>query len=445
MNFPRPLQNLIDHANAVNASGSRRFIKMEATVITPVDQIPLLIPNGFGRNANFAGGASDDCEIRAQIQPGVYMKQILPYKDNLYIEVVNRVGYTQTMTRYRATPLGDTNPEMQGNDTALADLIAKDDLNMVTVSFQLLEPGFALLKNELVTDNFLMAKLDKVIHGILTEYGNLLNLTGPDKFRGVNIETPFDNDRTFGRISIPAAVPLVILAKWFQQHEEFGFYSKGMGQYYRKGMWYIYPLYKVGRYETARKTVDIYRLPQNVFPTIENSYFIEGNKMTILSTGEGDMADNRDIQRQNQGMGYRVTNPEAIMGETGRYYNKGQNMTTRGDSLAEFQTSKRKSGEEMVPFSGKPSSNLCKLLSKNAYNDGQEMEVEWHNSFADWIEPDTPCRYFYMSGSETLTFKEGSITNLYTELRMDTQSQSPVFREHSKISFFINNEEKTVQ
>jgi len=428
MEVPRPIQNLIDHANAIDQGKSRRVFTTEAMAVTPTDQIELVIPNGMVNWSDFAKGRTDNLQIQVNIQPGVYQTKILPHKDNLFIEVTKRIGLSQTMRRYRATPLADNDPSMVGNNTATANLAGKDDINLVTVSFQLLETGYSLLKGELVSDNFLMATLDKVLTTIWEEYGRQLRLDGADTWKGVDIEYPFDNDRVFPRVTIPSAVPLVDLARWIQEHDEFGFYSKGLGSYYRGGRVYIFPLMKLGRYDTARKTVDIYRLPENIMPTVDNSFFIEGNKMTILATGGASMNDGRDIKRQNEGVGYRAVSPDAITGLTGYYYNKGQAATTRADSMSEYQTGQRGSGEEIIPVFSKPTNNLCKLFTKNAVNDGMEQYIEWHNSFAEWIDPATPVRYFYMEGENQLTYREGTILNIYSEDRMDTQALTPKFK-----------------
>ena len=438
MDMPRPIANLIDHANSIDV-GTERLFQMDATVVTPVDQIPLLIPTGFARLSHFAAAHSDDAEIAAQIQPGVYMRDILPYKDNLYIEVVERVGLTQKVTRYRGIPKGDANPEMQGGNSALANLTGKDETNMITVNFQLIEIGFSVLKTVLVADTLLMTKLKDVLHGQLTKYGQELTLTGPDAFRGVNIEEPVDNDKFFRHVAIPSAVPLHKLGVYIQEHEEFGLYSTGFGMYYRKGMWYIYPVRRTGSYESARKVLDVYRVPENVMPTLQRSYFVNGRCLTVLSTGGGDTNDGRDIDRQNRGTGKRVISPDAVMGEQGYYYNKGQALTTREDSLSEFQTGKRASGEELIPFHGTPTSNLCKVLSESSLNDVTDVAVEWHNSDCTLIEPGMVCRYYYMSG-DVLMYKEGRVTFIRTDYRKDTESTQPVFREHSLLGLSISKD-----
>jgi len=445
MDLPRPLSNLVAFANSVEAKRNDKKIRLSAMVILPDhQQISLIMPTGISRMSLYAINASDDLRIQAQIQPGIYMNKILPNKDNLYIEVVERQGLSQTMKRYRAIPLGDSNPEMAGNNTQTANLSAKDDINMITVKFQLMETGYSILKNEMVSDRHLMSTLDSVLHYQLSKYGKKLQLTGADAFRGVNIERPIDNARAFQMVIIPSAIPLPQLGRWLQNHDEFGIYSKGFGMYYYKGMWWIYPLFKSGRYEQARKVLNIYRLPENVFPTLHATHFTQGKVTTILSTGKGKHIDGNDIVRQNEGTGKRILSSDAVMGETGAYYGSGQAAATRQDSLSEYQTAKRSSGEEIAPFLDAPTNNLCKHLSANSFNDGDVESIQWNNSDHDVLQPAMPLRFFYMSG-DVLKYKEGTLLGARSELQKDTESPDMVFREHSSLTLFLNNEEFTAQ
>lgn len=439
MEVPKPLANLVSYANSVEQGASERLFTMSAMIITPTDQIPLLIPTGFACLSLFGIHHADDMKLKAQLQPGVYQNSVLTNKDNLYIEIVERQGYTQTKYRFRAFPLHDSSAAMSANNTALADLTTKDSLNMVEVQFQLMDIGYAKLRTETVADHMLMCTLDNVLHYQLTKFGEQLNLTGADAFRGVDIEYPFDNTRVFKQVIIPP-MPLSKLAEFLQQDDQFGFYSRGMSSYYRKGMWYIFPPLKIGRYDSARKVANIYALPSDVFPTLKNSWFEDDKVLTILSTGEGDNTDGSDIHKLNHGSGKRVISPDAVMGETGRYYAKGQALTTRADSLSEYKTSQRGSGEENIPFHATPTNNLCKLLSQNAYTDGSIVSRTWHNSSRNRIVPGMPCRYYFMNGSDAMMYREGTIVSIRSEYQQDTQNPGqPVFREHSSMEMFLAN------
>lgn len=441
METSRSLSNLIAYANTINVGNSERVFSLSAMAVTPDSQIPLMIPTAFARMCAFGTSHSDDCRLVAQLQPGVYQNEILPYRDNLFVEVCERSGYNQVMKRYRAIPLYDSDPAMVASNTALANIGSKDELNLIRVEFQLLDPGFAILKNALVTDQLLLSTLPNALHGQLTKFGEELNLTGADAWRGVDIEEPCDNDRIFKQILITPAIPLIKLAVWMQEHNQFGFYSKGMGSYYRKGMWYIFPLMKVGRYESARKVLNLYLLPEDIFPTLNNTWWLEGKVLTILSTGSiASNEDGTDIEKQNSGSGKRVISADAVMGEVGSYYSKGQALTTRADSMSEYKTSQRGSGEELTPYHATPTNNLCKLLSTNAYNDGTVLSRTWHNSDGLEITPGMPCRVFYMEGPERMMYREGTVLSVRSETQKDAESVSPYFREHSSLQMFISNQ-----
>lgn len=445
MEFPRPLANLIKLANAVEPQKADKKITLKATVVTPTEQIPLIMVQGLSKLGLYALNASDDGRIVAQLQPGVYLNRILPHKDNLYIEVTERQDLSQVMRRYRAIPMGDSNPQMIGTNTALSNIETKDDINMVSVKFQLMETGFAILRNEMVADNMLMVKLFDALHYQLTKAGKKLELTGADAFKGVDIERPIDNDRVFKSVIVQPPIPLISLGRWLQDHDEFGVYTKGLGMYYRKGLWRIFPLFKIGRYESARKVLNVYRLPENVFPTLHATHFTEGKVLTVLTTGQAKHVDGKDIVKQNKGTGKRVISSDAVMGEVGYYYGNGQAVATRQDSLSEYQTAQRGSREEMSPFTDKPSNNLAKHLSENSFNDGSIQMVQWNNSDHEQLEPGMPVRYYYMAGNDVLMYKEGTLLASRTEYSKDTETPDMVFREHSALTMFLNNAEATAQ
>lgn len=442
METPRPISNLIDHANRINNTRAERVFNLEVTLITPLKQIPMILASGFANNADFVNAVSDNCQVAGLLQPGLYLKEVLAYKDNLFIEVVRRQGFEQTVSRYRAIPLGDNDPEITGNNSSLANLQAKDEINVISVTFQLLETGYAILRNKQVSDIHFMSKLDNVLCTQFDEYGAQLTTVGSDSYKGVDIEYPFDNDRIFKQVVIPAAVPLFQLGNWIQNHDEFGFYSTGLSLYYRKGQVYVRPLFKRGRYTANRRVLDIYRLPENIFPLLTHSYFVEGKTVTILSTGESGSTSGEDIDKLNQGSGKRVISSDAISLETGYYYNKGQALTTRGDSLSEYKTSNRASGEELLPYHSSPTNNLCKLLSVNANRDGIEITVPWRNSDRELIEPCMAVRYFYLSGDDKLVYKEGTVLAIYSEDQKETQGLDIKFKEHSVLTLFISKEEQ---
>lgn len=441
MEIPRPLANVIEFARKVSEYQRDTKSRLSAMIILPNhEQIELMWVKGMARFSMFALNRSDDLRIAGELQPGVYMNKVLANKDNLFIEVTERKGLTQVTQKYRAIPKGDSNPQMEGNSVKLANMDAKDFLNLVPVEFQMMEVGYAILKNRIISDKHLMGTMADVLGYQLIKYGKELDLPNDDAWKGVDIENFVDNTRIYPVVDISPPIPLKDLGPWLQNNDQYGVYSKGLGMYYRKGMWYIFPLFKMGRYETARKALNIYRVPQDVIPTLEVTHFTEGKITTILATGDAKQIDGRDIVKQNKGTGKRVISSDAIMGESGQYYKNGQHLTTRADTLSEYMTSNRGSGEEMAPFVSTPSNNLAKYLTENAFNEGSLETVQWMNSDHSKLEPGMPVRFYYMVG-DILMYKEGTLLAGRTEHVRDQQTPKELnFRQSSALSMFLNNQ-----
>lgn len=440
MQFPRPIRNLLDQAKRTSQKGKTRVVRLSATLITPVQHIPLIIPTGFERYSNFESNNSDDHRIAGHLQPGAYFNNVLKYKDNLLMEVVEREGLTQKATVYRCIPLGDSNPSQAGQHSSLANLDALNNRNVLPLEFQLMDPGYDLLRFQFADRIALMGKLDDVIHNVLTEYGEQLGLTGPNAFLGVDIERPIDNEQVFEHIIIPQGTRLVKVPEFLQKDSHYGVYSKGLGAYYRKGMWYIYTLYKLGRYKDAQKTIDFYRLPEDAIPTLESTYYVNDHNTIVLATGDGSQTDGKDIKHQNKGTGSRIINPDALAGETGSYYGRGNALTTRQDSISEFRTTERAEGNDIVPIHPDPSSNIWNPMSQNASNDGTTVIMTWQNANTALIRPGMPCRYYYCEG-DVLKMKEGTVLEVKMALVPDSENTSPTFRENAKIRLFLMDAE----
>lgn len=442
MEYPKPLANLIKQAGTLDSKVKERTFRLFANIITPEEQIPLIIPTGFARLSAFGLNHADDCQIKGQLQPGVYLDRVLKFKDNLFIEVIERTGLNQTLKRYRAIPLGDNNPSVTGGSTGLANIGSKDSMNMTPVTFQLIDPGYATLKNQMTSGVFLMTKLDTVLLDQFAKFGEELTLEEQDSWKGVDLVRPIDNDKVFKHVVIPSGIPLVKLPAWLQQHEEFGIYSTGIGSFYRSGYWYVYPLFRFGLYERAKRVLHVVRLPEDIFPTLKRTHFEEGRVLTIMSSGGGKVKDGRDVAKQNRGVGKRIISADAVTGDSGYYYSKGQAIATREDSVSEVSTSSRGSGEEMVPFLETPTNNLCKHLSQNAYNEGMELNIRWDNSDGLLIVPGMPLRYYYLVDNE-LRYREGTVLSIRSEYMKDTKTTQPVFREFSMLTLFVDKDERS--
>lgn len=440
MEISKPLQNLLKQAQAISVAGATRYFKITASIITPVEHIPVYLVSDMQRSSMFAMQRGDDYRLTCEIQPGLYLKKVIPYSDDLKIEIIEREGIKQTARIFRLIPLVRSNPEVKGNDTKTSNLENFDNVNLVTVNFQMQELGFAILRNSFATDPvFLMATTDNALkHGLMTDGANdLAELTGGDMWRGIDMPEAGDNLKEYKHIEIPDGTRLFDLPTYLQNDDKYGVYSKGLGCFFRKGMFYVFPLFKMGRYETANKVADIFRFPTDAVPTLETTYYTNNKTLTILSTGDAKHDSSVDIDHQNNGTGKRIINPQALTGKAGYFYENGNAITTRSDSISEYETSKRRSGEQISVYDRTPSGNTCKALSNNAYYDGELISTPWDQSNSDLIYPGMPCKYYYTTANDVLVEVEGVILGVKSQYVKNDMNISPTFKESCLIFIFL--------
>lgn len=438
MDISKPLQNLITQAKTISQAGTTRYYRISATLITPTQHIPVYIISEYTRTSMFASARADDYRLKCQIQPGLYLKQVLPFSDDLKIEVIEREGLKQVAKTYRCIPLTNNDPEMSGNNTKVSNLENFDNLNIITVNLQLQELGFAVLKNSFTSDSvFLLARTDKALmHALITD-GSEVGLSGADAWRGVDMPIEGDNNKTYKHIEIPDGTRLMDLPTYLQNDDKYGVYSAGLACFYRKGMFYVFPPFLMGRYATAAKVLDIFRFPEDAVPQLETTWYTNDKTVTILSTGHSKHQSTVDINRQNNGVGKRIINPDSISGKAGTVYAKGKAITTRSDSLSEYQTAQRASGEQISVYERTPAENIFKGLSETAYNDGELISVPWDQSNSDLIYPGMPCKYYFTQANNVLVEVEGIVLGVITQSLQNDQQPDSVFREKATLFLFL--------
>lgn len=441
MEIPRPLANLIDQAKTLSKGSSPSSFGLSVTIITPSAHYETLGVEAYIVDSDFQDERADVGNISVRLQPGLYQDKILPFKDNLIFELIQTSGLKAVSKRYRATPTEDGDNRVQGAHTSVVNMNNIDTQNFISVNFQLLEIGFDAIRNALVSGTFVSAKPDDVLSHLLTTGTQELGLTGSDVFLGTDIEKPIDNTKVYRQIVIKQGTRLNNLAEYMQTQQGIGIYSRGLGSFYRAGMWYVYPLVKAGRYGASKFNADIIRLPSDVLPTLDESYYTNGEAITLIATGQGAYVDNTDILRQNYGAGNQLINPSMASGETGMHYANGRAVKTRQDSLTEFKTKERSSGNERINMNAVPTANPFPHLSEASLRDVTILEFEWHNSNHFSIKPNMAIKYYYMNDQGSLTVREGSIIWMRSTMQPVTYGANLQFKSFSVVRVYLQPEE----
>lgn len=415
-------------------------VTLQAIFITPTEQIPALAVTGLMESADFITARSEKIGLRVRLQPGVYIDKIVPSRDNLTVQIIASTESDVRMREFVVVPLRDNDPRVANNSAANASFGGQDTISMHEYEFQLLDRGFAKLKNLQVSDTYVMANITDTIRLVMEEFSSKVEYAGNSQYKGLYLHEPVDNVNKYRQILFPHGTRLIDVPGILQNHEEYGVYSKGLGSFYKQRYWWVYPLFNTTLADTHHRPIDIIRVPRDKIPTLDETFYISDNALTIIATGSAKHQDKADIRKQNNGVGQRLVMADAITGESGYQYSKGKAITTRQDSLQEYKLSDRKDGEEYIPLKSTPTSNVCKAMSENAMNEGEFITVEWHNGDVGYLEPGHPLRYQYMTDEGTLTVRKGVLIGYRSDYAPITGGATPKMKRTCVLTIFLKRQ-----
>lgn len=438
------ISSLLRQAKITSAISNKiaESTRLDAIFITPVEQIKAIMVQGFSESADFIQNRSEMIGLTVQLQPGVYQDKILKYRDDLTVQIVSATESDVRVREFVAIPLADNDPRAASNSAVNANFSAQDSIAMVSVQFQLMDKGFAKMKNLEVSDNFAMSDVESVMRVMMQEISSKLEFDPDAKFKGMFMHTPIDNVNRYRQILFPTGTKFINLPLYLQNHEEYGVYSKGLGSFYKQGWWWIYPTFNTTLVETHHRPIDLIRFPKDKAPTLESTLYVSDDAITILSTGDAKHSDVSDIRKQNKGVGSRVVMGDSVSGDQAYHYSKGQAITTRQESLQEFKLSARKDGEEYVPIDLTPTGNICRALSMSSVNEGEFLTVPWINGDTGYLEPGHPVRYQYMSDNDQMTTRHGVLIGYRTDYVPVTAGPVPKMKRTSVLHVFLKRQER---
>lgn len=415
---------------------------LSALIITPKKQIKALGIDGFVELADFVNARCDTIQISVRLQPGVYFDDIVPYRDDLTIQLYVDSGSTVKQRDFVAVPLIDRDVRSESNNTADNNMDAQNFIAMIPYKFQLIDKGFAKLKNIQVSNIYQMSNPADVLATIMKEETEKVGLESWDAFKNVYMHQPVDNTNKYRQIIIPSGTRLVDVPTLIQNHNEYGVYSKGLGCYYKQHYWWIYPLYNTFIVDQHKRPLDIIRVPQNKIPDLKSTFYKSDVGMTIIAAGGSKHTDGADVRKQNQGTGQRLVMGDAISGDTGYHYNNGRAITTRADSMQEYTLSERRDGEDFVPLNPNPTGNVCAALTENAKNEGEIIQVEWRNGDIGYLEPGHPLRYQYMEDDEQMKVRTGVLLGYRCDYKPITTNPEPAMKRTTILYIFLKKAAK---
>ena len=361
---------------------------------------------------NFMGSYASIVTMEAVFGLGTFYKDIYPYKDKLEVSIT-KVTYTEGQSTpeiedqvYTGIIVTEGNKIGTNETIDMFDKYSLDTMDLITIKFQLLNKTVEKMRTIQVGGSFRKTNPSELCRSLITEKLTTLDLDDRDSIVGVDM---IDGDNTEEReqFVIPHGTMLYDLPGYIQRKEG-GIYKTGIGAYFLRNNFFIFPLFDLERFNSCQQTMDIVMVPVKMLPNPEISWRSFGSASIIVASGPRNQEDKSEISKKEEGTGSRFTNIKNFFSDFVKIFDN-KVTASRKDNNAEIVNTFGKTQEEAekstqvenAPVSSERiTANPYNEMSKLSVRGGSFFTVVWENSNPDLVYPGMMVRLKYAEGKE---------------------------------------------
>lgn len=366
---------------------------------------------------DYAGTIGDQVRIEFKLALGDYMIRLYPYRNNLEFTIKKTILQENTTTkvpdsiistrRYKAVFSMEENPPVNTSDIDRYDIETLNHSNIVDVKLQLLDRSLEPLRIKTTGGIFRDVTQSQIIVNILSGESNKVLVDGRPSIDGIDVVEP-DNSERIKHVNIPHGTHITAVPSYLQEKNN-GVYNTAVGTYLQtfneKKIWFVYPLFKLNRFDSNVDKAIIYMLPSEKYISIDRTYNKEGNILNILATANKQYKDNSETSFMNQGSGFRMADARSFMKKPA-ILNGSSAEASRVNLMHEVAVKDRNDGLNYAPLlPGGPSANPFKEYSKIAARSKGRFNFVWENANPDLLYPGMPCKVVYVEDGTMVELK----------------------------------------
>lgn len=429
------------------------FSKVVAEVIAGGVTIPVMAVVEDTEERFFDRRFATQRKVELMIGAGTYLYDIYPWRRDLKIRLYRiPVGAASNIplqniaietTEYKAVLFDTRDLSVEGNGRESIDKRAMDLTTLDKYTFQLIDPITEQLRLIQVGGIFSNVVPGVLLRTLLTQYSNTIDIDPTLKPLGVDLRPPSNNNKRMS-VLIPHGKPLldnqndVGIAGYLQK--TYGIYNAGIGCYYQKRHWYVYPLFDCQQYDKSSRKAMIVNVPDKDMRGVETTYRQEGKNLFIVATGEVSYVDRSEHDQMNLGNGARFAGAEIFNNfATGK---GNEAVVDRSAVLSEFVVDNNPGNLNNAAFSSERiTTNPYYQASKLSPRLGGQISLKWENSNPDILTPGLPIRVLYTRSGEVRAL-DGVLLAVETSNRMEgTVGAITRHRRTSILSLFVTRSE----
>jgi hypothetical protein len=360
------------------------------------------------------GALGDIRQIECLILLGDYTYDLLPYRDDMLIDITEiplvegmsarNWGRRAGTKRYKAILdlKGGDNTTLTNKSAAMSTKAQMNQMGMKSVVFTLVdEPCYKLMMTSIGTTLRQMTTLDMILW-LHNYYFKKLFDGDSVRIEGENVWRQDFNPDIQHQIAFPDGMMLKDVPR-FLQNDEVGVYPTGLGRYIQNGQLFVYPLFDTTRYKKNNRVLNIINMPNERFQGTEKTFLVTDQSVTIIATGKNKVVDRSTGARIQDGNGARFGNANTILTQgqvkdNRLLLDRATNVyEVAGDALAGGVNNMRWADERY-------SANPYKQYTLMAQQQGQPLDVQWFRSNVDLLDPGMPVRYQTLDGETVKTY-----------------------------------------
>jgi len=352
----------------------------------------------------------DTVQIKVMIPMGDYAYLIYPNKDNLELTVtktyLQSIGDSEDadkqieQVRYKCI-LDTKSPSFTTNDLGNFSQQSMNSTQILTIKFQLMDRNAEPLRVKMVQGIFRGITAKDLITSVLLGEAQNIQVDGAPVVSGLDLVPP-DNTAPFNQVILSSGTHICEVPNILQQKYG-GIYKYGLGVYYQRynnntPTWFVYPLYDFDRFDGGREqnVAIFYFAPPKFTKNIERTYRVNGSLLEAVITTDKIQVNTTDVTQLNDGVGFRMLDPNAMMKKPIEVDDTGAAIGSRARLNREVGYIDRGDGLNYTPVVRDISSNPYHEISKVSARQATVIHFAWENSDESLLYPGMPCKCVYM-------------------------------------------------
>lgn len=406
----------------------------------------------FVRNYEGGNGAKnyEIATISARFPAGMWYKVLYPCRK--YVKVV--ITRTQLLGKDLA-PDPDvepliierdvlfTDPDSLANARSPISFLTRKELDIrdiIAMEIELIDPAMEQISRIMVGGTWRRCTAGDVMKAVIAKALQDVTVEGEPAITSFVIEEGMNKDKR-EHVSLDHGTALFHVPTVLQTKMG-GIWPSGINHFYQDRTLYIYPPYDTTHFDDKDKTLTIIKVPSSILPLVANTFVLNGDKITAISTSVTGEIDDSELKFLVLGDGVRFSKASSI--DTDWVETKDNKAITRRSQVnSELQinapgVTKHFNSMGMTRFTDNTMVDYSLLAARAGYI----TTIVWDNADQTLLYPRMPVKILEVFDGDVVE-REGVLLNVQISARInDSGVEALTHRTTAVLSVFCSNKEK---